>query len=100
MNKGTETHTEDVTINGTSAIPDLSSSTGQWTIAAAKRIMDSLVDVEDDLMQIASENDILCPTLNEVLTDLLAEPGESVIDRKRKAIEGNLNGIADVDMRW
>ncbi|MCO5589594.1 hypothetical protein L7F22_043562 [Adiantum nelumboides] len=96
INKEAEIHNEDVTMNG---IAD--TSTGQWTIAAAKRIMDSLVDVEDDLMQIASENDILCPTLNEVLTDLLAEPGESVIDRKRKAIEeNNVDGIVDVDMRW
>ncbi|PWN36095.1 uncharacterized protein FA14DRAFT_172673 [Meira miltonrushii] len=93
--KEAERHNEDVTMNGVA-----DSSTGQWTIAAAKRIMDSLVDVEDDLMQIASENDILCPTLNEVLTDLLAEPGESVIDRKRKTIADNFDSVVDVDMRW
>lgn len=102
VHKEAEKGTEDAMMNGISNDADPLSS-GQWTISAAKRIMDSLVDVEEDMMQIASENDILCPTLNEILSDLLAEPGQSVMERKRKAIEEDFVGGGsgmNMDMRW
>ncbi|UZJ56606.1 hypothetical protein CBS101457_005926 [Exobasidium rhododendri] len=49
-----------------------------WALAAASRIMDALLEVEDQIMTVASENDILCPMLNETLVELKPEPGESV----------------------
>jgi chromatin structure-remodeling complex subunit RSC9 len=49
-----------------------------WALQAASRIMDALLDVEDQIMAVASENDILCPMLNETLVELKPEPGESI----------------------
>lgn len=49
-----------------------------WASLAASRIMDALLDVEDQIMAVASENDILCPMLNETLAELKPEPGESM----------------------
>lgn len=49
-----------------------------WALQAASRIMDALLDVEDQIMAVASENDILCTMLNETLVELKPEPGESI----------------------
>ena len=49
-----------------------------WALSSANRIMDALLDVEDQIMTVASENDILCPMLNETLVELKPEPGESI----------------------
>jgi chromatin structure-remodeling complex subunit RSC9 len=49
-----------------------------WALQAASRIMDALLDVEDQIMAVASENDILCTMLNETLVELKPDPGESI----------------------
>ncbi|PWN40404.1 hypothetical protein IE81DRAFT_325570 [Ceraceosorus guamensis] len=41
-----------------------------WEIKAAEHIMDALVDAEDELMSIASSNDILTGILNDILVTL------------------------------
>lgn len=61
--------------SGTGIVP-----LGDWAIDAAANTMDSLVDIESQVMKIASENDILCPILNEILIELQPEPGESILE--------------------
>lgn len=67
-----------------------------WALAAASRIMDALLDVEEQIMIVSSENDILCPMLNETLVELRPEPGESIWSSWAQVEEGLDPDLIDV----
>lgn len=63
-----------------------------WMLTAASRLMDALIDVEDEMMAVSSENDILCPIINDILAEIKRNPVESIVTEWAPDEEGHEEG--------